>query len=427
MASKWTPPTGYIPIQSSLEGVTVYAPQKEDEKTDTLTVFKCPKCGATTRFDVAAGGVACEHCGYLKPVEAAAIGRKAEEYEFTLETLNEAEQGWGVMRQALHCDSCGVDLSIEKTALTITCPFCASNKVNVRVAQSSHLRPRYLVPFKILAETNRARAREWLGKGWFHPDALAPSAILDHFSGVYMPFWTFDAQISAAWKAEVGHEHQERYYDSGSKSWKTRIVIRWRWQSGRVNLTIDDLLVSGSAHASRLILEKLFPFNLNELVTYHPDFLAGWQAHSYEITLPAAWEDGKAAMRQKAVKACYADIGSSHVRNFSMTADFADQSWRYILLPVYISAYKYENKVFQVMVNGQTGVVAGQKPVAWWKIWLAIAALLSPGAMLGLIGFPLLIAGGIGFIPLALGFILFVVGGIFSFIIYQQAVASEAA
>jgi hypothetical protein len=79
------------------------------------------------------------------------------------------------------------------------------------------------------------------------------------------------------------------------------------------------------------------------------------------------------------------------------------------------------------MVNGQTGTIAGQKPVTWWKIWLAIAALLSPGLLLGLIGLPLLLAGGIGLIPLLLGFILLVGGVFFSVQLYRKAVASEAA
>jgi hypothetical protein len=77
------------------------------------------------------------------------------------------------------------------------------------------------------------------------------------------------------------------------------------------------------------------------------------------------------------------------------------------------------------MVNGQTGAVAGQKPVAWWKIWLAIAALLLPGMTLGLIGLPLLLFAGIGMVPIILGLILLIPGGIFSFLLYQKAIDSE--
>jgi hypothetical protein len=244
---------------------------------------------------------------------------------------------------------------------------------------------------------------------------------------VYLPFWTFDARIASAWRAQVGYERQERYYDAGSKEWKTRTVIDWRWEDGQVTVQVDDLLVDGTTRASRNLLERLKPFHLGDLAAYAPEFLAGWQAQAYDVSLTQAWETGKALMRERAMQACRESIHSAHVRNFSMTADFADEVWRYILLPVYVANYPFEGKLYQVMVNGQSGAVAGQKPVAWWKVWLAIAALLVPAVVLGVIGLITLPLGGAGMIPLVLGFVWLVAGGIFSVKIYRDAVASEQA
>jgi hypothetical protein len=192
-------------------------------------------------------------------------------------------------------------------------------------------------------------------------------------------------------------------------------------------LNIDDFLVSGSSRASRIILDRLAPYNLNALEAYNPDYLAGWQAQAYDVSLTDAWEYGKERLRDNARKACRDDIGSSHVRNFSMTADFTRRALAlHVLLPVYLAAYRFEEKTYQVMANGQTGQVAGQKPVAWWKMWLAIAALLAPGLLSGLIGLPLLLAGGVGFFFLIFAAILLGLGGYFSYQIYQKAVDSEA-
>ena len=110
-----------------------------------------------------------------------------------------------------------------------------------------------------------------------------------------------------------------------------------------------------------------------------------------------------------------------------MLADFDDETWRYILLPIFAAAYRFEGQTYQVLVNGQTGIVAGQKPVAWWKVWLAIAGLQTPGILLALLGLFLLLFGGIGIFVLGGAAFLFVVGLVISIRIFRQATqAGEA-
>ncbi|MDY6866553.1 MAG: TFIIB-type zinc ribbon-containing protein, partial [Chloroflexota bacterium] len=349
----WSPPEGYQQVPSQVSGVVVYAPKPESVEKAQAKTYKCPNCGANLAYDVSAGGIACEYCGYTAPVQSVHVGKTADEFEFTLETISQAERGWGVQRQVLHCDSCGAALSIPLGALTNTCPFCASNQVNVTTSLDETLRPRFLIPFKIKPEQIKNITADWLGKGWFHPGELRSNAALRRFNGVYLPFWTFDTQVQAQWHAQVGYKKTVRHYNSREKRWETRTKIEWRWENGSVHLSIDDYLISGSSpkHINQRILQGIYPYQISGLVAYEPDYLAGWQAQAYETTLTEAWQNAKAAIREQAKETCYEDIPTSHVRNFSMTADFADESWRYILLPVYLATYKYEGKAFQVMVN----------------------------------------------------------------------------
>lgn len=422
------PPAGYMQVSSKVPGVIVYAPKPDSLNTDSAKSYACPSCGANISYDVSEGGIACEYCGYVAPVKGKQVGKKADEFEFTLETLSQSTRGWGTQRQVLQCSSCGVELSIPHGTLTATCPFCASNQVNVTTSTVESLRPRFLVPFKISKEQTRQISKEWLGKGWYHPNELAASTVMQRLTGVYLPFWTFDTQVNADWRAEVGHEVTTRHYNSSTKSWETRTKIVWRWESGRIHQNVDDFLVIGSHpnHISHRILHELFPFQMNGLVTYQPDYLAGWQALAYETTLTQAWDSAKRSIREDAKTACYQDIPTNHVRNFSMTTDFSDETWRYIILPVYIATYRFEEEVYQMMVNGQTGKIAGQKPVAWWKVWLAIAGILSPGLILGLIGLPMLMLAGSGVIVAGLGIILFILGIVLSIVLYNNARQSEA-
>ena len=418
------PPPGYQAVTSALEGITVFAPQPKADPTAARTDYKCPNCGAPTRFDVAAGGVECEHCGFVVKVQAQHVGRQAGQAEFTLENLEQSRQGWGVTRRQLHCDACGAELELADNAITATCPFCASNQVNLRQAPGDHMRPRFLVPFKVEANDCQQRARVWLGRGWYHPKALASSAAIQPFTGVYLPFWTFSARVDASWRAEVGHERTERYYDSGSKSWQTRVHIDWRWESGQAQANYNDLLVDGSSHTSKKLLDRIRPFGLDALVTYSPDYLAGWQAQVYDIPLETAWDQGKAVMRDSSKDQCRKSIHSSHVRNFSMAADFNDEAWRFILLPVYLTAYRYNERVFQVLVNGQTGAIGGQKPVDWWKIWLVIALMLLPALAAGLVG---LINAQADQTIFFVAFLLLILGVVGAVVLYRSALSSEEA
>jgi hypothetical protein len=292
-----------------------------------------------------------------------------------------------------------------------------------QAALHEHIRPGYLVPFAVDAERCRVEARNWLSRGWMHPPALRRGGAVDRLTGVYLPFWVFDARIEAQWKAEVGYEREERHYRDGE--WETETVIDWRWESGHVRQPVDHLLVYGTETVSTTLLERLYPYDLQALTAYDPAYLAGWQAQAYDMQLQEAWDVGKSRSREEARQACRADIPSAHVRNFSMTAEFEDERWRYVLLPVYLATYPYGGQTYQLVVNGQTGAVAGLKPVDWLRVWLVIGAILLPGILGGLIGLLTLPLGvGVAILPLAL--VLFIGGLIATLVIIRRAMQSTS-
>ena len=419
------PPPQFILTDSAIPGIEVYmpAPQKAAPQQEVVD-FHCPQCGATTAYSIADGGLTCSHCGYIEAPKAAIVGKRAEKYEFTVETMERAAQGWDTERKDMACQNCGALTSVPPENLTHSCPFCGSNKVIQREAPQDVLRPRFLIPFKIEAKDCTNIARTWLGNSWMVPKSLQSAALLANFTSIYLPFWTFTAATSAGWKAEVGHQETERYFDNGE--WKQRTVTRWRWEAGNVRLKIEDLLIEGTGRLSALLLGKIKTFSMSALTAYDAQYLAGMQAQAYDIPLEKAWDNGRQAMREQTRQACLHQASTSQVRNFSMSLDFGDESWRYILLPVFLNTYRYEDKTFQMMVNGQTGAIAGQRPVDWNKIWLVIAALLAPGLFIGMIGL-VTAAFGIGIGIGAVGVGLLVIGAIISMIIFTQAQALDDA
>jgi hypothetical protein len=425
--SHWRPPEGYITVESKLDGVTVFAPAPAAAPSDDQRTFKCPRCGATTAFDPGAGSVVCGNCGFGAPVQAAVAGQAAPSDEFKVETLEREARGWGQARRELHCDACGANLSLAPNDLNATCAFCGSNKVAAHTASDEALRPRYLIPFKVEIERCHSLARDWLGRGWMHPSGLATAAGSARFTGVYLPYWTFSARVAANWRAQVGYERQERVYDHGTKKWRTETKIDWRWESGQAGVTITDQMEAGTTKVSPVLLRRLNSFDLSALTAYDPGFLAGWQAHPYDVPLSQAWDTARMTMREQAKQACRGEIASPHVRDLNVSADFENETWRYILAPVYLAPYRFGGQPFQLMVNGQTGEVVGQKPVQWLKVWLAVAALLAPGVLLALIGLPLTLVAGLGVVVMGVGGALFLGGLMLSgWVVWQAMQAGQA-
>jgi Zn finger protein HypA/HybF involved in hydrogenase expression len=419
----WSSPAGFVPLPSAIEGIEMYGPPQERAPDDRTRSFRCPSCGGVFEYSPAEQELKCPYCGHSQEIDAHQVGRSADEFEFTLATMERAKYGWGTQRKELVCDACGAVVAAAADDLTSTCAFCGSTRVHARDTLGDMLRPTSLIPFTIDRATCKSNVIEWLGRGWMHPPELREVKAMRELTGVYLPFWTFDARVRADWKAEVGTVRVERYRSGGE--WKTRTVIDWRWEAGTVSLTVDDQQVPGTGRVSEAILRKAAPYGLASLVDYDPKYLAGWHAKGYDVQLQNAWRRARGDMRDRAQRACYEDTGSSHVRNFQMNVDFADERWRYVLLPAYLITYSLDNRTFQVLVNGQSGKVAGQKPVDWSRVWLAIVAMLAPGAAVGLLGLVTLPFGGIGAVGLFLGLILFVAALVGAAFVFRSARASE--
>ena len=378
------PPANFIPTESTVEGIDIFMPRPEQTAQQPVVEFGCPQCGGQTAYSAADGGLTCTNCGYYEPPQQVVVGKGATEFEFTVTTMERAARGWGTERKQLQCQSCGAYTAVPPDTITHSCPFCQSNRVIQHQALQDVLRPRFVIPFKLEEQDCRTIAQTWMGNSWMVPKGLRQAIVTRPFSGVYLPFWTFDSTLNARWRAEVGHQETEQTYSNGE--WTTTTKTVWKWESGQERQTVDDMLIWGTTHVSSLLLGQVIDFQLSDLAPYEAQYLAGFQAQNYDISLEQSWETARQKMREQIKKACRQAPSTSRVRNFSMELDFDDETWRYILLPVYLSSYRYRDKVYQVLINAQTGTISGQRPADWPKIWLVIALAMSPAIIAALIG-----------------------------------------
>ncbi|MEI6358191.1 MAG: zinc ribbon domain-containing protein, partial [Verrucomicrobiota bacterium] len=205
-------------------------------------------------------------------------------------------------------------------------------------------------------------------------------AMTDRLHGIYIPYWTFDAQAHADWTAESGyHYYVTETYRDGNGNTQTRQVQHTRWESswGSLDHFFDDELVCASKGVDRGLLDEVQGYPTKELVPYQAGFLAGWVVERYQIDLVAAAQSSREGMMQKLHDLCGRQVPGDTHRNLQVSAQWSGQTFKHILAPVWLLTYDYHGKSYQVVVNGYTGAIAGRYPKSWVKILFTVLGILA--------------------------------------------------
>lgn len=345
----------------------------EKAKTMESTDRKCPQCGATMDFDPSTGGMYCPYCDYREEIKAQNVEGEevAKELDFEKAEFT-GNCDWGVAQKTVTCKSCGAVTVYDALEVASECPYCGSNQV-MEANDIKTLAPNGVVPFAITAETAGAKFKTWLSKKWFAPKAAKMSARADAFNGVYLPYWTFDADTSSDYTAEYGKDRKVKKGD------EEKIITDWFKTSGHFDHFIDDELVAGTGSKDKRILSKAEPYDTNDCKAYKPEYLAGFSAERYSVGLKDAWEIAKGFIKSKLqnliTSKITSDHNADHTRNVQITTTYSNITYKYVMLPVWISSFKYNGKLYQFVVNGQSGKVGGDYPIS--AVRVAIAVLIG--------------------------------------------------
>jgi len=338
--------------------------------------FPCARCGAKLEFAPRTSALKCPYCGHENPIPES--GAAVEELDFLahLEAFAAAEPTHE--RETLKCDACGAEIHKPPQIEALSCPYCGSNIVAM-AASRRLIKPRALLPFKIERDEAQARFRHWLGKLWFAPDAVKQYARVEQrLTGLYVPYWTYDCHTTSAYTGERG-EHYYVTVGSG-KNRRTQRRTRWYPASGVVRNRFNDVLVLASRSLPRRCAERLEPWDLRSLAPYDDAYLSGFTAEGYQIDLAGGFEVARGIMDETIEATVRADIGGDEQRIHSVDTRYADITFKHVLLPVWISAYRYKQRVYRFLVNARTGEVQGERPYSWVKIALVVLAGLSAAA-----------------------------------------------
>ena len=88
---------------------------------------------------------------------------------------------------------------------------------------------------------------------------------------------------------------------------------------------------------------------------YDPGYVSGWVVEQYQIDLVAAAEHARRVMDGKVRAMCSQQVPGDTQRNLQVDADYSAQTFKHILVPVWLLAYNYGRQTYQVVINGVTG------------------------------------------------------------------------
>lgn len=321
--------------------------------------LKCPFCGAEKKLPVTADAVR-EH-----PID---------------EALREPHDlGWGTQRKSVTCKGCGATTTLEPGVAASRCAFCGAPSVVEAPANQNIVRPEGLLPFRVDRSSAAARFRDWLGGLWFRPSDLSQKSSLASLSGVYIPFWTFDAATHSAWTAEAGYDYQVAVQLEENGQTVTRYETRTRWEptEGVLEHFFDDLPVEASRGLPGDLAAGIQPYPTGELVSYEPSFLSGFLAEEYAVGVKDALATAEQRMKDVLYGLCGQEVPGDRHRELEVRTEYSGITCKSALLPIWIAAYQYAGKPYRFLVNGVTGKVSGKAPWSIVKIGFAVLAALA--------------------------------------------------
>lgn len=356
--------------------------------------FPCSQCGAKLTFKPGTNNIVCGYCGHEQVVAIPASSDTANsptDTKIVEHDFNEAVKSARMMQatdvveggKEIQCSGCGANSIM--TGQSDRCAFCGSPLVSEVKGKGTLFVPESVLPFHIDKAQAKQKYMDWIKGLWFAPNDLSKRASSSGMDGVYLPYWTYDANTFTRYTGRRGEYYYvtESYKDNQGQT-HTREVRHTRWYpaSGSVKVDFDDILVCASKSLPHEMIDELEPWDLKELKPYDARYLSGFVTERYKIGLEEGFSISKEKMDGPIRSHIRGDIGGDDQEILTMNTTYSEVKFKHLLLPLWISSYRYSDKIYRFVINARTGEVSGERPWSWIKITLAsLAGLAVAGAI----------------------------------------------
>ena len=345
--------------------------------------FPCDTCGNRMVYSPADGALLCSYCKTLKAIEAPLV--EAAEYLYDPKEERATAPPWEDEETvSLVCPSCGAETMSDADDMTVTCAFCGHNYVTEPHPSLPILRPETMIPHKLTREAANEKFTAWVKRRYFAPRAFRKTRHTPDMQGVYLPFFTFDSDLLTSFSGQGGRRRTVTYTVNvnGKRQTRTKTVTDWYPVSGSRREYFDDTPFCASKNVDTKTIQKLGAFSMKTLNVYNPAYLAGFFAERYTVGLSEGFSLTRPVIEARMQSAIEGSLGYDTYRFMKYNHRHERVSFKHILLPVWLSSYKFGGKIYRFMVNGETGRVAGRAPLSILKVLAAVLAGIGLAALL---------------------------------------------
>ena len=314
-----------------------------DPARATADRFMCPQCGAKMVFAPDGVSLFCEHCARTQVLPSQG---EAKEQDFLIAMATARGHGKPVAMQVFHCQGCGAEFILSPGLISTTCAYCDSPHVVSLESSRELLSPEGIIP-QAFDQKQAARLLE----GWVEQNGIKPQGTVDLPRGVYLPIWTFDIGGAIAYRGD-------RYEaDEGIRGGSQKIIH----VDDEYPAHLNDLPVPASCKVAAILARLLPTFELQATRPYDPRYLANWAAEVYDVPMADASLDA----RSRAYNHLKGNLPGEIASLFNLktsSASLTIESFKLVLVPVWIAEIPFQSQKSLALINGQNGIVQGDKP-----------------------------------------------------------------
>ncbi len=338
-----------------------------------IVSYKCPNCGASIPYDAKSGKLKCGHCG--TEYDVSTLNDLMNEENVGEDNVTFSSRQTEKVRidgkVAYTCPSCGGEVIGDENMSACTCPYCGNSVIDASQFDGI-LKPEIVVPFSLDKEAAKKAYGDYLKGKWALPNDFKINNIIEKINGMYVPYWLFDADVSGKARFRTTRSHSYRHGDYETTETEYYLVYR----DG--SASFKKVPVDASSKLDDSLMDALEPYDYSKCSDFNSAYLSGYFADKYDEDESETFSKANVRIKNSMmILLANSVIGYDTKVLESGSISYSDSYAHYALLPVYIFSTRYNGKIYNFAMNGQTGKFAGDLPMDSKKaIWIILIVCL---------------------------------------------------